>query len=201
MSNYGSRLFFSFSILALVAVLPALGQNVSVIRANSFEIGGFAGASKGLDNYRAMGGGNVTYAVNKYLLPYGEFTYLPGIETSTVSEGHQLTYKRSYSDIHGGVHVRLPVFRESPIVPYGVFGLGVLRSGTITSSYTLNGQPITASYPGESHFAINGGGGLRFYLSQSFGLRTEAKIYRESSGLNAGSTFFKVELGFFFQVR
>ncbi len=30
-----------------------------------------------------MGGGNATFAVNKYLLPYVEFSYFPGIGRST----------------------------------------------------------------------------------------------------------------------
>src|ERR1041385_2411668 len=116
-------------IIFLTSVaLPIFGQ-VSVVRPNSFEVGGFAGASYGIDKFRGMGGGNVTYAINKYILPYVEYSYFPGI--GRVQNGvfagtgnpYRLTYSIPLSDFHGGVHIRIPI-REKPIVPYAVFGMG-----------------------------------------------------------------------------
>lgn len=194
--------FFRATLVSVLLGSAAFAQNnASFVRANSFEVGGFVGASHGLDRYQVMGGGNVTYAVNKYILPYTEFTYFPGIRQRTVSDGGTFNYKRNLTDFHGGVHLRMPIFRESPIVPYAAFGVGLLHSGVPTATFTptngttrdLNNQTSATS------LALNGGGGLRFYLGQRFGLRTEAKVYRGTGDLS--TTFYKIEFGVFFQIR
>ena len=193
---------FRAFLLTVLAGCAAFGQNSSVVRANSFEVGGFVGASHGIDRYQAMGGANLTYAVNKYILPYTEFTYIPGIRQRNTKDGTTFNYQRDLTDFHGGVHIRVPIFRESPIVPYGAFGLGMLHSNTPTGSYRPAGGTkdfeLTSQSP-TTAFAVNGGGGLRFYIGQRFGLRTEAKVYRATGDLR--STFYKVEVGFFFQIR
>ena len=55
------------------------GQAIDATRAGSLELGGFAGASYGIDQFRIMGGGNATFAANRWLLPYVEYSYFPGI--------------------------------------------------------------------------------------------------------------------------
>jgi len=156
-----------------------------------------------------MGGGNITFAVNKYLLPYAEFSYFPGIgreQTGTFS-GTGATFTSRYSiplsDFHAGVHIRFPI-HEKPVVPYGVFGMGALTHfrNNVTETFTdasgnISQLPLTV--PGGSNFAINFGGGVRFYLSQHFGLRIEAKAYKPTGVYS--QVFGKVEGGFFFQLR
>jgi hypothetical protein len=183
---------------------------ISVVRANSFEVGGFAGASYGVDKFRPMGGGNVTYALNKWILPYVEYSYFPGIArkihepipglTNTFASG---TFSVPLSDFHGGVHIRLPI-RESPIVPYLVVGAGALRHFKRSVDLTYTGadnlpHAFPTTDPAGTDFAANFGGGLRFYLGQRFGLRVEAKAYTPNSSIT--SVFGKVEGGFFFQLR
>lgn len=212
-----------FSMKLGVAILLAAGSGfgqVSVIRSGSVEIGPFFGASVGgSGNYRFMGGGNITYAVNKWILPYFEYSYAPigASEASATFAGtgrsFQLTGSVPVSDIHGGVHIRFPI-REKPVVPYVAFGLGAVTypNSTFTATVATAGetQSVPLTLAGGSNFAVNGGGGLRFYIGQRFGIRTEAKIYRlvgvTTSGLPPGSialgsTFGKVEAGFFFQLR
>lgn len=194
----------------LIAVSPdAAAQSKSVIRSGSIEIGPFLGASYGIDQTRFMGGGNVTFAVNKYILPYAEFSYFPGIGRSTsgtfpgTGRPFTTTYSLPLSDFHGGVHIRIPI-KEKPIVPYLVFGLGGLTnfSRTVTANYTdATGQttqlPLTVA--GGTAFAINTGGGIRFYMGQRYGLRVEAKAYKPYG--DYPDVFGKVEVGFFFQLR
>lgn len=199
--------------LAAMAAATAYGQTASVVRSGSFEIGPFVGASYGLDKFRVMGGGNVTYSVNKYILPYFEYSYLPGLprtQSGSLPDGRTFThtFKIPLSDIHGGVHIRMPIFRESRVVPYLAFGMGVIHFPTTggTVSYTgVGGQPasLALSIPGESNFTINGGGGLRFYVGRSgrFGFRTEAKVYKPTTGAFSDTTIGKVEAGVFFQLR
>ena len=185
----------------------AIGQ-VSVVRSGSFEVGPFLGASYGIDKTRVMGGGNVTYAVNKRILPYAEFTYFPGIgrQENGVFAGtgrpFAIKYSIPLSDFHGGVHIRLPI-REKPIVPYLAVGIGALShfSRNVNASYTdaTGTSAQTLTRPGGSDFAVNMGGGLRYYINQRFGVRVEAKAYKPTGSFP--DVFGKVEFGFFFQLR
>jgi hypothetical protein len=198
-------------LLLTSMAMSALGQ-ASAVRSGSFEVGPFVGASYGIDKFRVMGGGNVTYALkNKYVLPYFEFSYFPGLpRTQSISGLANSTYTFSLplSDIHGGVHIRLPIFKESPVVPYLVFGIGTMRFPTTSASATFQGAggalvTVPVSIPGESDFTVNGGGGLRYYLGGSgkYGFRAEAKVYKPTSGAFSDVTIGKVEAGFFFQLH
>jgi hypothetical protein len=198
------------AVLLTAGAPEAAAQSKSVVRSGSIEIGPFLGASYGIDQTRFMGGGNVTFAVNKYLLPYAEFSYFPGIGRSTsgtfsgTGRPYTTTYSLPLSDFHGGVHIRLPVFHEKPVVPYLVFGVGGLKhfDRTVNATYTdASGTstqlPLTVA--GGTDFAFNTGGGIRFYIGQRFGLRVEAKAYKPSG--DYPDVFGKVEAGFFFQLR
>ena len=197
-----------FAVLCVAAPV-AFAQSAPHLSANTFELGGFAGASYGLDSWRVMGGGNVTYGVTRWLLPYGEVSYFPGITRErtgtfgTTGEAFAIRFQQPITDFHGGVHIRMPI-RESKFVPYLVFGLGVLRSSGTTYTATFNvpgsGQEtITQSIGGSTDFAYNGGGGLRYYVDQRFGFRLEAKVYKPSGAFT--NAFGKVEGGFFIQLR
>jgi len=172
----------------------------------SVEVGPFIGASYGIDKFRVMGGGNITYALkNKYVLPYFELSYFPGLpHKSTDASGTAYNYSTSLTDVHGGVHVRLPIFKEAPLVPYLVFGVGALHASESTGTKTPLGlQSSPQTFPAATAFAVNGGGGLRYYIGGSgrFGFRVEAKVYKPTSGDFSNSTIGKVEAGFFFQIH
>jgi hypothetical protein len=197
-------LLFASSLISI-----ADAQAISAVRSGSFEVGAFLGASYGIDQFRVMGGGNVTFAANKWILPYAEYSYFPGIGRVQhgVFAGTGKAYTTSYSipmsDFHGGVHIRIPI-HESPIVPYLVFGVGALKhfDRTVTASYTdVSGvrTQLPLSVPGGNDFAVNTGGGIRFYLGQRFGFRVEAKAYKPTGDFP--DVFGKVEGGFFFQLR
>src|SRR5436305_444361 len=72
-----------FAMVMAVGVPAIKAQGVSLVRSGSFEIGPFVGGSYGVDKFRGMGGGNVTFAINKYILPYAEYSYFPGIGRQT----------------------------------------------------------------------------------------------------------------------
>jgi hypothetical protein len=203
------------AFIALVGgvFLPIIcsGQGVtSVVRSGSFEIGGFVGASYGVDKYRFMGGGNVTYAINRWLLPYAEYSYFPGIARTATQPVPgltniiaQQTYSTPLSDFHGGVHIRIPI-RESPIVPYLVFGVGALTHFERHPALSYTGvdglvHSLPSDEPGGTDFAVNFGGGVRYYVNQRFGFRLEAKGYKPNT--SDISAFGKVEVGFFYQLR
>jgi hypothetical protein len=107
------------------------------------------------------------------------------------------------TDFHGGVHIRIPI-KESKVVPYLVFGLGMLRSSDTNYRATFSfpdgtRDELTGSVPASTDFAFNTGGGLRYYLNQRLGFRVEAKVYKPTGTFT--NPFGKVEGGFFIQFR
>lgn len=186
----------------------ARAQSGAFLNKGNTELNGFIGASFGIDKARVMGGGNISYAVSKHLLPYVEFSYFPGIgrrQTGTfptTGRTYTATYQIPLTDFHGGVHIRLPI-RESRVVPYAVLGAGVVHSlgRTVSVSYDIAeaALPQTLTVPSRSDFAVNFGGGLRFYATQRFGFRVEAKAYKPTGTFT--DVFAKFEGGVFFQIR
>jgi hypothetical protein len=101
-------------------------------------------------------------------------------------------------DVHAGVHIRLPI-RESKLVPYLVAGVGVIRAPERLFNVNVEGISVPFTSAATTDLAINVGGGLRYYINQRFGVRTEAKIYKPTGQFS--ERFGKVEAGFFFQIR
>jgi hypothetical protein len=195
-------------VLLIASTVSAVFGQVSYVRPGSFELDPFIGGSYGIVNAQFMGGANLTFAANKYILPYAEFGYFPQVASPSISSikinilgsPYTSTENISFKDFHGGVHVRLPI-HEKPIVPYLAFGMGVLSSPTVTGLVTVTefNQLVPFLQPAQTSFAVNGGGGLRYYFNQRYGVRIEAKVYKPTGTLN--STFGKVEFGFFYQFR
>jgi len=192
------------SCLAAFAMLGLTAQTASVVRSGSYEVGGFVGASYGIDESRWMGGANVTYAASKYILPYTEFSYFPGIgrkQSRTIpglSQPVNISYSIPLTDFHGGVHIRIPI-RELPIVPYGVFGVGMIHAPERQFSVNVENIQVPFTSAASTNAAVNFGGGIRYYINQRFGIRGEAKLYKPSGQFS--ETFGKVEFGFFIQLR
>ena len=202
-----SRFFSLTQWSALILFVPAAFAQSSSVRPGTVEVGPFIGASYGIDSARVMGGGNITYALkNRIVLPYFELGYFPGLpHSSTDINGTVYKYSTGLTDVHGGVHIRLPwLTREKPVVPYLVFGMGALHAGDSNGTATaVKSTPDPQKFPGSTSFAFNGGGGLRWYLGGSgkYGIRVEAKVYKATSGDFSNSTIGKVEFGFFRQFR
>ena len=190
--------------LAIAGTIGLSAQTASVVRSGSYEVGGFVGASYGIDEFRWMGGANVTYAANKYILPYAEFSYFPGIGRKQsrnipgLTRPIDISYNIPLSDFHGGVHIRVPI-REFPIVPYAVFGVGMIHAPERQFNVNVEGIQVPFTSPSSTDAAINFGGGLRYYINQRFGIRGEAKVYKPTGQFK--DTFGKVEFGFFMQLR
>jgi hypothetical protein len=198
------------SVLLVASTMGAGFGQVSYVRPVSFELGPFFGASYGIVNAQYMVGGNLTFAINKFILPYVEYSYLPQVAKpvlgNAATSGSPFTVNTgiSFSDFHGGVHLRFPI-HEKPIVPYLAFGVGALthssQSGTgeIINPSPFPPSPFNYTQTGGSDFAVNGGGGLRYYINQRYGLRVEAKVYEPTGTFH--TAFGKVEFGIFYQFR
>ncbi|HUQ92159.1 MAG TPA: hypothetical protein VM120_10805 [Bryobacteraceae bacterium] len=182
-------LMLGFMLVQGVQFLQA--QDAPYLRTGSVEVGGFGGWSYGADSWRGMGGANVSVAANKWLLPYGEFTYFPGIRR--VVPQTTIRYDVPFYDIHGGLHLRARI-PETSLAPYAVIGFGMIRSN-------FRGRRLSDQTPIEfrdTDPAVNFGGGLRYYTRYNFGFRFEGKVYRPLRG-QFEQVFGKVLIGFFYQ--
>jgi hypothetical protein len=187
----------------IILVFPAFSQDAPSVRTGNTEVGGFVGTSHGVDNWRVMGGGNIVYALTRNLMPYGEYSYFPGItRRSTISLGGSQTARYTFSvpisDFHGGVHLRFPI-PSSRVVPYVAAAVGGLRSSGRSESISLASGTIPIVVPSETSFAANFGGGLRVYATEQLGFRVEAKVYKPTGTYT--DPFYKVTAGFFFIIR
>jgi hypothetical protein len=187
------------TLLFLLFSTSAVAQQGPIVHQGTTELGGFIGSSYGLDSWRAMGGGNVAYAVTRVVMPYAEFSYFPGIQRNASFPSGSVSYSVPVSDVHAGVHLRIPL-GESPIVPYAVAGAGMLRFGDADVKIKFpDGTTLSDTITGASNFAVNGGGGIRVYTREHFGFRVEAKIYKPTGKYT--DPFYKVEGGFFIQFK
>lgn len=205
----------AFSCLFALATETASAQAPYLAKGNQ-ELNVFGGLSYGLDHWRGSYGGNYAYAFNKKVMAYGEYSYFPGIARNnfggvvsgfpTIPGYVQPTnVDFRFNDIHAGVHIRLPIFPEKRIVPYIAAGMGYLRtdltgSEAVQQGTAVNKYPLTLN--SNNGFAVNGGGGFRFYLTGDgrVGMRLEAKVYKPVSGPTTES-FAKVSLGIFYQFK
>lgn len=204
--------------VAFLALSPALSlaQDAPSVRKNAFEVGGFIGANFAksaegatFDRFRAMGGGNVTYSVLTWLLPYAEYGYFPELSGSFKPDAETtVDYKNKVHDLHFGVHMRKTIPRIQ-LVPYAVLGYGGLRvtsSGLQLLEYLdrNTGQMVTERIPlsAQSQWisAFNYGAGLRYYVGENWGIRGELKLYKPFSDNDRFNRFFgKAEFGVFYQ--
>ena len=201
------------NITASAALLVASNIGVSAqvapgIQKGTTELGAFVGASYGTDAFRVMGGGNVSYSVTTNLLPYAEFSYFPGLPrkaTKLEPDGTRATqsFDLPLADFHAGLHIRIPL-PERRFVPYIVIGAGIIHnySASYNLAYTdIFGKPQNdpQTRAAANSFAVNFGGGIRYYIDQRFGIRFEAKAYRATGSID--DIFSKYEFGVFYQIH
>jgi len=149
------------------------------------EVTGFAGFVSGIGTHGTIGG-DLAYAHTKRLLLVGEFAFIPaGSEAAGVVKASAKAY-----DFNGGIHYQFKI-KEPKAVPYVAGGLGVLHS---TGSVKVSGFGGAFSQSASAtDFYLNFGGGLRYYISDHWGIRPELKIYA------GDDTFMRLAIGIFYQ--
>jgi hypothetical protein len=182
-------------------------QNAPVFRSNTAEIGGFVGASYGIDETRVMGGGNVCYSLIPALMPFAEYSYFPGIQKAAATfgiPGATSSYSLPIQDVNFGLHLRVPKPRWR-VIPYAVVSFGLIHNGAHTDYINI---PANPPYPAQNNvpepisastsFAASFGGGIRYYASEHYGFRVEVKAYKPTGNLIT-QVFSRVAFGFFYQ--
>lgn len=213
------------SIFAVLSFTLVAGAQ-PVINVGKVEVAGFGGIAAGIGRTAAGVGGNIGVApfqktdpsnpaktTGKWLMAYFETTYFPNLLNKTVSEQIPVSglsqprtatgvFKASFTDVHGGVHLRYQSADRPQWVPYGSFGVGVLQRSSASINFTIPELNVNVPIqrPGQSELAFNGGGGIRWYLKENFGTRMEVKLYKPTGTLIAGKSdpFVKVTFGVFY---
>jgi hypothetical protein len=197
-----------FCGVALLA-MPAMAQNAPILRPGVTEVGGFFGASYGIDKTRVMGGGNVVYSLTKTFMPFAEASYFPGIGRSQPLvgiAGASETFSVPLLDFNAGFHLRIPI-PKSRIIPYGVISGGAIHTlaRTVTATYPNPVNPSTIEttspfeVPADTNFAASFGAGIRYYTTERFGFRVEFKAYKPVDAGTYNNVFYRVAGGFFYQ--
>src|SRR5437588_4342261 len=137
MRNRSDRVVFCISTVLLAG--SAFAQDAPIIRKGVTEVGGFVGASYGIDKARVMGGGNVVYSLTREFMPFAEFSYFPGIGRTVSVAGianTTETFSFPITDFNFGFHLRIPI-PKSRIIPYAVVSVGGIHSPdrTFTATY------------------------------------------------------------------
>jgi hypothetical protein len=193
--------------IAALSGVPAVAQNAPIIRQGVVEVGGFVGASYGIDQTRIMGGGNVVYSLTRTFMPFAEVSYFPGIgrtQSVTGIAGGTESFSIPLLDFNAGFHIRIPI-PKSRIIPYAVVSVGGIhtpqRNVTASIPDPVNPGQFLPVPPfqvnASTDFAVSGGAGLRYYATERLGFRVEFKAYRPTGTYT--NPFYRVAGGFFYQ--
>jgi hypothetical protein len=154
------------------------------------EATGQLGFVAGIGTHVAVGG-SVAGALNERVLVYGEFLYIPlGSSTVNILGVNRDVSARAFN-LDGGLQYQ---FRKyGSMVPYAGVGLGLLHSSaSIPNNFSFQG--LNFSTGGSSNdFYVNLGGGVRYYVTEQWGVRPEFTIF---AGPN---TFVRIGAGVFYQ--
>jgi opacity protein-like surface antigen len=179
------------SLIATVGLLVITGVGYGQdMHQGQIEATGQIGFVSGIGTHGAFGG-SVGGALNERVLVYGEFLYIPlGSSTVNVLGVNRSVSARAFN-LDGGLQYQ---FRKyGSMVPYAGVGLGLLHSvADISSSFSLQG--LNFSTGGSStDFYVNLGGGVRYYVTERWGVRPEFTIF---AGPN---TFVRIGAGVFYE--
>src|SRR5690242_3878492 len=105
--NRRLSVIYRYALLLPFLGSPATAQHPP--QKGDMEIGVFGGLSRGLDEYRGMGGVNVGHAwFSKLSMFFGEFSYLPSIGRSIAVAGvagASCSGSIPFTEAHAGVHL------------------------------------------------------------------------------------------------
>ena len=170
-------------------VMTAVGYGQSMEQ-GQIEATGQIGFVSGIGTHGAFGGSGGV-ALNERVFAFGEFLYIPlGSSTVTIL-GDNRSVSAHALNLDGGLQYQ---FRKyGSMVPYAGVGLGLLHSSaSISNSFSFQG--LNFSTGGSSNdFYANLGGGVRYYVTEQWGVRPEFTIF---AGPNS---FVRVGVGVFYE--
>ncbi len=173
-------------VIAIISSLMLSAPGYGQVEKGQLEVTGQVGVVSGIGTHGAFGG-SVGTGLSENVLAYGEFLFIP-LGSTTIGNG--TLSARSYN-FDGGLQYQFR--KHGSMVPYGNVGLGVLHSSaSLPSTFTFQGFNFNTGGSANDFYA-NLGGGIRYYVSDKWGVRPEFTIFAGSN------TFVRVGAGIFYE--
>jgi opacity protein-like surface antigen len=185
----------SFQMVCLIALTaiafaaaPVYGQ---VFFDGGGEVSAMGGVAFGGLGARPIVSGSAGADITRYAMVLAEAAMIP-ISSQTLLPANANTVRGSdLFDFNVALQGRIPIKRWEP---YGMLGTAVLMNPYTAGFLGPNG---TVVYVGERHskFALEGGGGCRYYAGEKWGVRVEYRYTSSARNFNRiqGGLFYRLE--------
>lgn len=160
----------------------------------SGEFSAYTGAVIGDIDRTATIGAGAGVPIARLVTAFIETSYIPlGHETLRVYPGLTVADSRLY-DFSFAIHIKVPVKRRW--VSYAVLGSSVLYNTYSIASTHLPGQ-------NDAKFGFDGGGGVRYYIKDNWGIQSEVRYTVSSQNLSRllWGVFYEVDDAWPFSFR
>jgi opacity protein-like surface antigen len=182
---------------AIVLVLAGWIVSPSGLRAEAGEGGagefsGYTGLTIGSFGAHPAVGASSGMSFSRYSIALMDVSFMPlGSDTLRYHPGRAMQHSGLY-DFNFSVHFRVPL-RGDKWEPYGIAGASLLLSTFKIASFNSEG---VLAYAGRSqtNFGFETGGGLRYYVAPTWGVRTELRYTLSSRN------FARLLTGVFYQL-
>lgn len=180
----------------LCVQLSAQGMQQGVVEGSGY-IGGIW-LSGGGGNHPHLGG-TFGAAARERLFVFGELGYAPlaAESTTTVVDGSPVNISASAKLLDFGVGVQVTLPTDWTFEPYVVGAVGAGRISASGSAHVPDSNIDVSMNMSDTKARVGGGVGVRFYLSEKWGIRPELRIDRYLG--TSGSTAFRYTVGLFYQ--
>ena len=155
------------------------------------EVSVMSGATLGGIGTHAIIAGSAGASFSRYIKGVAEAAVIPMNDRTLLPSGAAQVRGSDLFDFNFALHGGVPIKKWEP---YGIFGLSVLMN-----PYTagLRGPSGTLVYVGQRHskFALESGGGCRYYAGEKWGVRAEYRYTSSSQNFNRllGGVFYRIE--------
>ena len=167
----------------LIAVLLCSGNGAAAEPEEAGEFSTYTGVLMGLGARAAVGATTGYYIHNPFAIMLVDVAYSPiGEQTLRPVDPPGVTGARLY-DIGLAFHVPIPLRKRWS--PYGIIGGSVLCS---TYESVATGKDRQSAY-----FGFQTGGGVRYFVGEDWGIRSELKV------IISHRTFTRLSFGIFYQ--
>jgi opacity protein-like surface antigen len=159
-------------IAVVIALTPTAGWGQSYEN-DEGEVSGYTGGIFGIGSHPLVGAtSGLTFA--RYGMGLVDISYSPLGQTTLRSRpGTRIVQNSKLFDFNFNLQVRIPVGRQW--VPYALFGPSILldkfRQATVRSDRTA-----VFSTQNETNFGFRVGGGVRYHVSDNWGIRPEVRV-------------------------
>ncbi len=138
-------------------------------------------------------------AVRDRLFVFGELGYAPltGRSTTTVVDGTSVRISASAKLVDFGGGAQFILMPGSKFEPYVIGAVGGGRMSTSGSAHVPGTNLDVSASSSDTKARLGGGAGLRYYVSENWGIRPELRVDRYFG--DQGSTAFRYTVGVFYQ--